>query len=364
MKDTWESLFIRLAKQKEHSEKYINECLNYAKCLHDKNLPVIFDVEHLAMYLDKETGELKRLINTCNFQYKNFKLQKRGKKGTREINAPFKKLKKLQQWININILCRDKNILPCCHAFIPKDMLGKRNILTNASPHQGKLWILKMDLKNFFPNIRYKQVLAYFHDLGYTEEVAMALAKLCCKNYRLPQGAPSSPMIANHVANGLDKLILKYSEVNNFSYTRYADDITISGNSHVDVKDLITDIENIIFSCGFFVNRKKTKFRKRGNKQTVTGLTVSNGIHVPKVYRKEILKELHCCLKFGVSKHIEFRNQERKKKLMLDGLEEKDIKKLGFYRQWLLGRIMYVRLIEPESGNRMLKEYNKINWIL
>ena len=364
MDETWKSLFIKQAKELRHSDKFIKVCLDYARNLHAHNLPVIFDLAHLAQYLTISPEKLKYTIDNSVRLYKSFELKKANNKGTRKINAPFPSLKVIQQWININILCRDKNILPCCHAFMPQEMLGKRNILSNASPHAGCLWLLNMDLKNFFPTISYAQVYLYFYQLGYINEVATALAQLCCRDYRLPQGAPSSPMIANHVALEMDQEILAYCQSKGLSYTRYADDITISGKEEINAKQLIKDIESIVFACKFVVNRKKTKFRRKGQRQMVTGLTVDNGIHVRKAYRKEIFKELYCCQKFGASNHIKFRNEQRRNKLKSEGIDEKNIIDQGFYRQWLLGRIMYVRSIEPNTGKKMLEKYNNISWML
>lgn len=364
MEETWEFLFKSQSEEDGHTERYIEECLDYGKHLLSKNLPIIFDTDHLALLLNLTTDELKYITDNSVRMYRTFDLEKSDNKSKRTINAPFPRLKFIQQWINVNILCRDKNILPCCQAFMPQDLLGKRDIKTNALPHVGCKWLLNMDLKNFFPNITYKQVYAYFYQLGYIEEVARALSQLCCKDFRVPQGAPSSPMLANHIARSMDEDIQAYCKSHGFIYTRYADDITISGNEYVDAKSLINDMEAIIFKNDFWVNRKKTKFRVRGNRQSVTGLTIDHGVHVPKSYRKDILKELHCCLKFGPTKHIAFRDQKRREKMKSKGIADEKIKDLGFYRQWLLGRIMYVRSIEPETGKKMLEQYNQIHWIL
>lgn len=364
MEETWESLFIKQAKQKRHSQSYIDECLKYANRLHSQNLPVIFDLMHLAQYLEMSSSNLDYIISNSDRMYRSFDLEKGNSRGKRHINAPFPTLKAIQQWVNVFILCRDTNIHKCCQAFMPQDMLGKRDILTNAKPHVGCLWLLNMDLKDFFPNIKFQQVFSYFFSLGYEEDVARALSNLCCRDYRLPQGAPSSPMLANHIAKDMDDCIQAYCDTEGYSYTRYADDITISGKQDVNVRLLIKDIEAMIYINDFVVNRKKTKFRRRGNRQTVTGLTINNGVHVPKSYRKDILKELHCCQKFGASAHIRYRNEERRKALESNGVKAVDIRDLGFYRQWLLGRIMYVRSIEPTTGKKMLDEYNKISWIL
>lgn len=73
----------------------------------------------------------------------------------------------------------------------------------------------------------------------------------------------------------------------------------------------------------------------------VTGLTITDGVHVPKKYRKDVWKELYCCKKFGVASHVAFRHLDQ-----------------GMYKYWLLGRIMLIKTVEPECGEKMLKEFN------
>lgn len=364
MKETWESIFIDLAKKFNHSDSYIQACLKYAQHLHEQNFPVIFDFQHLALYFDMDEVSFQVYVKGASQMYKNYSISKGKGRGSREISSPYDKLKKMQQWINKNILSHDKSISPCCHGFMPKDLLGKRNIRTNAQPHTGCNWLLNMDLKDFFPNIGRDQVENYFLGIGYAEDVSGALTQICTKDYCLPQGAPSSPMLANLVAKQMDIEIQSYCDERKLVYTRYADDITISGKIDVNRQELVRELEGIIFRNGFKVNRKKTKFRRKGCRQMVTGLSINNGVHVPKSYRKDIQKELHCCLKFGSSAHIEYRNEFRRKQMIDAGVKEVDIIDLGFYRQWLLGRIMYVRSIEPETGNKFLTIYNQISWVM
>lgn len=81
------------------------------------------------------------------------------------------------------------------------------------------------------------------------------------------------------------------------------------------------------------------------DRQMVTGLTITDGVHVPKKYRKDVWKELYCCKKFGVVNHIAYRHSDQ-----------------GMYKYWLLGRIMFVKSVESECGEKMLHEFNSINW--
>ena len=150
----------------------------------------------------------------------------------------------------------------------------------------------------------------------------------------------------NIIASKMDEMMLEYCKKRGIIYTRYADDLTFSADSDVKVP-LIEDIYKIVYSNGFKVNRMKTKVRYKGCKQEVTGLTVTNGVHVSQKYKKEILRELHFCKKFGVYEHYQHLKTTK-----------------GLYKDWLRGKIMFVRQIDPACGNKMLEQFNELNWLV
>ena len=132
----------------------------------------------------------------------------------------------------------------------------------------------------------------------------------------------------------------------NVQYSRYADDITFSGN--LDDLPKIKLLRKIIKNEGFNINWDKVGIYKKGRKQIVTGLTVSNNVHVPKAFKKEVKKHIYCCTKFGVINHLSY--------LKLDDT--------NFYKEWLLGKILFIKSIEPEIGYKLLADYNNIDWYL
>lgn len=346
MMETWESLFLEVAREQGHSEEYINHCLAYASKLHERNLPVIFDFNHLVGYVGwyllilKESG---KDISNC---YDVYNIRKKSG-GVRQLEAPNHRLKAVQKWVYLNILAKDQSLHECVHGFFPSFEGGNiRNIFTNALPHSNHKWVINIDLKNFFPNIKLDKIEAYFSSLGYVEEVAKILAWLCTYHSRLPQGAPTSPMLSNLIASQMDEELELFCTERSITYTRYADDLTFSGNE-ADSMPRLKELYAIIYRNGFFVNKKKTKIRKRGMKQTVTGLTVTDGVHVPKAYRKEVWRHLHFCLKFGPYEHYSRMGTDQ-----------------GYYKSWLLGRIMFIRQIDPQCGNKMLESFNQVNWLI
>lgn len=347
MTDTWESLFKERALEDKHTEEYLAACFEYAGKLHQRNLPVIFDFVHLAMYFGCYSEALRGMVVNVEDHYKEYKIRKKTG-GERRIEAPDDILKEMQRWIYINILCKDESIKSCVHGFIPsfkyKDKV--RGILTNAVPHAGHDWLINIDLKNFFPTVKLDWVNDYFASLGYEEEVVKTLTALCTYKSRLPQGAPTSPMLSNIIATRMDERMLEYCNKRGIVYTRYADDMTFSANYDVEIPD-VKELYDIIFKNGFIVNRKKTKIRYRGCKKEVTGLTVTSGVHVSKKYRKDVWRELYFCKKFGVYEHYKHMNTDK-----------------GLYQAWLRGRIMFIRQIDPACGNKMLSAFNDLNWLV
>ena len=193
------------ALEEKHSNEYISHCIDYAGKLHLKNFPVIFDFVHLAYYLGFYSDKLQGLVANVENHYRTYEIRKKTG-GTRKIEAPDVMLKDVQRWIYGNILCRDKSILDCVHGFVPvlNENDKVRGILSNAAPHSGHNWLINLDLKDFFHTVTLKMVKEYFESLGYEEEVSTTLTALCTFKSRLPQGAPTSPMLSNLIATKMD----------------------------------------------------------------------------------------------------------------------------------------------------------------
>lgn len=345
---SWEFLFVEEAKSQGHTEAYIALCLEYATRLRRNNMPVIFNMEHFAKIVN--CPWLTDHYRSIASQYETYYIKKRNGRGTREISSPQYDLKKIQLWIYRNILLRDTSVCSNVFSFLPNGYNDRSriDIKENAVPHQGHKWLINIDLKDFFGSCRKEQVEDYFKRLGYVDEVAKALSTLCCHRYKLPQGAPTSPMLSNILASQLDIRMAKIADAYKASYTRYADDLTFSGDGDkiIPVQEIYEEIKK----TGFRPNYSKTKIRRNGQRQMVTGLTVTHGVNVPKAYRKEVWRELHFLKRFGYENHL-IKHQETIGK------------EVGFYKQWLLGRIMYIRSINPECGNRMLQQFNSIGML-
>jgi RNA-directed DNA polymerase len=358
--------FIEKAKL-NHSDEFINLSLKYINKLEVNGFPVIFSIPHFAIEIGMQSDFINHLIENRNSQYTFFLLKKKKESSApREIMSPKEELKFLQRWINLNILQKSK-FNEYIQGFVPGT-----STLKNAQIHQGSKYLLKIDLLKFFDCIEERKVYKVFRSFGYVKNLSWDFAKLCTAKHRnsywksfssedysilgkyisknpsvLPQGAPTSPLLANLVASRLDKRIGKLALKQNFKYSRYADDLCISSNEKKNLPSILF-LTKIIEEEGFYINKEKIKYSKAGMKQYVTGLSITNGVSIEKKKRREIFTHLFFATKYGLQSH-------------LLKLKEKGTYRTN-YQNWLLGNISYQYSINKDIGKKMFELYNKINW--
>lgn len=307
-----------------------------------KLISVLFPKTKYKRKIDNRIKTLFSLTNNINERYHTVYITKsNGKK--REINSPMPDLKYYQKAICINILA---GIPVSEYAAAYKKGASIKNA---TAVHIGKPMILKLDIKNFFGSILYKNVQEMFLNQGYDYFMATTLATLCCYKGRLPQGTPTSPAISNIVMRKFDDQVSHFCNAKNIAYTRYSDDMTFSGD--FDKNEIIFFVESKLSKLGFKLNQRKTKLIKQGQRQTVTGVVVNEKQQLPKGYRKQIRQEIHYCQKYSVKSHILYTNMTEY--IRPDG----DV----YYSKYLLnlyGRINYALQINP-TDEEMLK-YRRI----
>ncbi|WPP41336.1 reverse transcriptase family protein [Paenibacillus hunanensis] len=324
-------------QEENYGIKYQELCLNYAGNLLNNGLPVIFDKRHLSLLMGIEENKLNYyMLNTDKFYKKNYILKSNGKK--REILMPSFHLKELQRWILDNILyCY--YIHPAAFGFVPN-----KSIKDNAILHINQSVVINFDLENFFPNIELKKIFRIFYNSGYTKEVSYCLAKLCSYNGFLPQGSPASPFLANISCIQLDKRLEALVHNLGFKYSRYADDITFSGNHNI--KGLIPSITNIIKEEDFKINLSKLRVQDNNPHKEITGLIVSDSVKVKKKYKVYLSKQIYYAKKFGVYSHLQ----------RINAIER------SYYKEHLYGMANFIKMIEEEEGEKFLKELSEISW--
>ena len=228
--------------------------------------------------------------------YRQFQIPKKSG-GMRTITAPDGELKDIM--LTLAFILNELYIpTPEAMAFIPG-----RSIVENANQHIGQNYVLNLDLSDFFTSITANMVERNLVKLGIAPLVARDIATICTYPTTadhhvlnvVPQGAPTSPVISNICSMTLDNRLSGLARRFHVTYTRYADDITFSSNHNVYHEDgeFMRELYHIISDCHFTVNEKKTRLQKRGGRQEVTGLTVSEKPNVCRKYIKNLRALIH-----------------------------------------------------------------------
>ena len=327
--EIYEKRFKAEAKKQNRSNAFIRSCLNYAKALNEKDLPVIYDEKHLSMLLGIKLDYLTAMTNSLRSFYRFFTIPKsNGEK--RLLAEPLPLLKEVQYFILNKILLK----VPC--SIYSKAYTPGSDLKSNARFHRNKPYLLKMDIPDYFPSLDESCVFLFFRGLGYNKPVSRLLAKLCTLNNSLPQGAPTSPYLSNLLTMDLDEKLYKFCRENgNLCYTRYADDITISGN--MIPGDIIKKVMTIVANHDLKINKKKTVVVPNSQRQVVTGVAVNKKLQAPKPYRQSIRLEMHYCMKYGIDDHIKNSNT------IPDGTDKLK------YCQQMLGKINHCLQLNPRD---------------
>jgi hypothetical protein len=237
--------------------------------------------------------------------------------GLRVLEAPKGRLKRIQRKILAEILDR---VPPheAAHGF-----RRGRSALTHARLHVGKAVVIRWDLRDFFSSVHPARAHGVFRAAGYPEQVARTLLGLCTNLTpravlaklgqpksaqevvalfdlrrslaapHLPQGAPTSPALANLVAFGLDVRLTAVAAAYGATYSRYADDLTFSGGSELSAARLQRVVREVVRDEGFALNDGKTRVMDASRRQEVTGIVVNRAPGVPREEFDELKATLH-----------------------------------------------------------------------
>lgn len=333
-------------------------------------LPVLRTPQDLADWLQIPVGRLAWLTQrqhrerrppTVREAHYHYQWIRKRTDGHRLIEAPKEKLKAVQTQILEGIL-NHVPPHPAAHGFVEG-----RSIVTNARPHVGQRFVLKFDLENFYTTVRYSRVVGIFRSLGFSREVSLWLARLTTtalpeqvKNpeglpgwhwslapYRaahLPQGAPTSPALANLSAYGLDVRLQGLAKTYHVNYTRYADDLTFSGEARVlpALSEFIPLCQRIVRSERFVLNLRKRRLVRSNQRQVVTGVVVNQRTNVSRREYDRLKATLHNCLRQGPQ------SQNRE-----------DVENFAAH---LRGRIAHVTQLNPARGAKLLEMFQRIHW--
>jgi retron-type reverse transcriptase len=243
-------------------------------------------ISQLALAIGISARLLSAMASTKKHRhYRVFEIKKQSG-GARVIHAPRVFLKTVQRWILDYVLFK----LPShesCHSYI-----AGRSILTNASLHTGKKFVANLDIVDFFGSIKEQALRAcLFRVFG--PSLVKSITSLCTYNGALPQGAPTSPTLSNFFLFEFDNEMSEYCTLNGLTYSRYADDITISGNDKELICSAIDTVRRLLAAQQLQVNEKKTRIASRGGQQNVTGVVVNVVPQPPRRLRKLVRAMFH-----------------------------------------------------------------------
>lgn len=321
----YKQLFTEKAKKEKRDSHYINLCLSYAEKLYNQQVPVIYDIKHLSLLVGVKEDYVRRAITYTNKYYWNFHIPKLNG-GKRTINEPLPLLKDIQLWILHHILEKQETH-PCAKAYVPH-----RKLKENAKFHTRQKIVISFDVQNFFPSIDLDAISKIFINIGYSKKNSYLLAKLCCLNNELPQGAPTSPYLSNLYMFSFDDNVMRYCREKGIIYTRYADDITFSSKSDINIKALTEFVKLELSNKKLSLNQDKSKVMYKSDAQIVTGVVVNERMRLPKKKRQELRQEMYYVITRGLENHINFIKCNKKN-----------------YLKHLAGKIMYALYLEPSN---------------
>ncbi|HEX4226585.1 MAG TPA: reverse transcriptase family protein [Pseudonocardiaceae bacterium] len=330
-------------------------------------VPQWSNAEELATALDLDLGELSWFADIRGWSrhsgqplrhYRARWLATRSGRW-RLIEAPKPRLAEIQRRLSRGVLAK----LPlhdAAHGFRPG-----HSVATFAAPHAGQDLVVRLDLEGFFATVSLPRVHGLLREVGYPPAVARLLAGLLTTSTpvdvvsaapgstdwplrrklaiaHLPQGAPSSPAVANLVAHRLDRRLAGLAERLGANYTRYADDLAFSGPATLPLHRLVPGVRRIAADEGFRLREDKTRIAAAHQRQRLAGLVVNVAPAVSRTEYETLRAVLHNCLRTGPA----------------------DQNRAGHpdFRAHLRGRIAWIAATHPARGERLLEMWQRISW--
>lgn len=252
--------------------------------------------EELARLISVDIKAITYLLYKTRIEnsYASFEIPKKNGE-PRVIDTPNDKLKWIQRKLSETLYKTHVDYITQngIKASVSHGFEKNKSIITNAYRHKNKKCLLNIDISDFFSSFNFGRVQGYFYksrEFMFSKEVATIIAQLVCYKGKLPQGAPTSPIISNLIFNIVDLKILALAKKYRLNYTRYADDMSFSTNNKVFEKEylnFIRELSDLLEKNGFEINQNKTRLEYCSSKQEVTGLTVNNKINTSRKFIKK-----------------------------------------------------------------------------
>lgn len=287
-------------------------------------------IRWLAYHIGVEVERLEAFAGEAERHYHSF-LQRKKSGSTRQIDEPSPELKDIQRRI-VSKLLRDVPLPQCVQG-----SARGRSPLSNAKLHMGQRCVVRIDIRDFFPRVTNKRVYAVWSDVfQFGRSLARILTQLTTLKGHVPQGAPTSSFLANLCLVETDKILEKRAAEVGVRYTRYVDDVVLSGERAREmIQVVIREMSRAGFPCH---RREKLRVQGAAELQVVTGYGVNNKRvpSVPREHRDRVAAGVH---------------ELRMKRLR--GSASPELEKS------VQGRIAYVRQTNPGTATRLQRRLNK-----
>lgn len=383
MRHPWSSQQFRLgALAAGRSEGVIAAAESIAREIkrRNENLPVVLTLQHLAHLTDVPVEPLQKIIYRQVDPYRIYRVKKRGTpngatappRKYRTICVPQPTLMRLQRWIAQNIL---NEVTPHAASFA---FTRKRDLVGAAWRHTEARWLLKMDVRHFFESILERRVYWVFRTLGYTALLSFQMARLCTRltqhgtavarhqsgrgraglpywqhpQGHLPQGAPTSPMLANLVMRSFDRRVEALANRAGWIYSRYADDLAFSrrdASSRGAAMHLAKAVEHELTQFGLVHHRGKTSIIPPGARKVLLGVLIDNDRPtLTRAFRNNIETHLYALTspKIGAGAH-------RTKRGFASSIG---------MRRHIEGLIAFAHQVDRDYAAKLYAQFNEIDW--
>jgi hypothetical protein len=324
------------------------------------------DVADLARLVNCEPAFLQHLAD--NPPYDEFEIPKPNGK-PRLIECPREPLRQMLKLLARHLSCLyyfHRTMAAYGFVINPEGDTNPRTIFTNAMRHIGCRWLLNIDMKDFFHQVKTERVKQIVSSAPFAlqSDAAQLFARLTTRKGRLPMGANTSPALSNFAAVGLDNTLQHLALRHGLTYTRYVDDLTFSSSVEI-TNTTICEIKSAIYAHGFMVNQQKILLKGPAETKVVTGLQL--GEHRP-VIPQLFFDELHTDIQ---------RLTHAVEALMLSGFSREQIhEKLKKFEKQIEGKLQFTAMIYGENStefkqwhqryeaasNTVVSELESINW--
>lgn len=300
-------------------------------------------IKYLTTPLKTTELRLLKIISNKSKIVKKTKVPKKNPNEFRIINYPIGEFKIILKRLNKFLISRTKFPQAVCGGIVNKNLYDMVKI------HCGREGIYQIDLKDFFQNINSDRIFTFFKNSGCSERISQILTDLVAFDGKLPQGFPTSPIIANLIAWKMDFDLQSICKKHNLNYSRWIDDILISGRV-AELNQVIYKIDKSIIKNGFYINNKKKRFIKRKKSKEIIAVGLDLKRHKPDIPIR-VYEKIENILAVLISEGVEFTRN-----IFEEEFKSKDI------RQSLNGKIRFIEEYNDLKGKYLRNIYEQINW--